>query len=150
MKLFPLVIACAVMFVLTPAPAQGEVLDQGRYPFEFVVIDELNCAGEDGLAQGIYHQIVTTMPRGNLNIHISAQGTWTGLESGNELMWLDNINDVFPVSGENVVYNFVQRLRILTEGPGNDFFLRYNFHITIVGGEVTSYIDSFTTECTVD
>ena len=150
MKLFNLAIACAVFFVLMAAPAQAEVLDQGRYPFEFVVPDDLNCAGEDGLAQGIVHLVVTTMPRGGLNIHISAQGTWTGLDSGNEAKWLENINDVLPMTGENYVRTVQQRLRILTKGRGNDFFLRFSFHITVVGGEVTAYIDSFTTECTVD
>jgi hypothetical protein len=149
MKLIKVVFAGAVMFVVTAGPANAEVIVNDWFPFEFVVIDGGDCAGEDGVAQGIVHQTVTTMPQGNFNVHINARGTWTGIETGNEGKWLDNINDVLPILGENVVYTFQQRLRILGQGPGGDFFLRYKFHVTEIGGEITSYIDSLTTECTV-
>jgi hypothetical protein len=149
-KLFHLVIACAVVFVLTAAPAAAELVFQEWEPFEPVVTDDSGCAGEDGMAQSMVHTTVTTMPRGNLNTHINARGTWTGISTGNEAAWLDIINDVLAMLGENLVWTIQQRLRILTQGPGNDFFLRYRFHVTVVGGEVTAYIDSLTTECTVD
>jgi hypothetical protein len=90
------------------------------------------------------------MPQGDVSVHLNARGTWTGIVNGNEAKWLDNINDVLPIAGENFVQTFQQRLRILTKGPGNDFFVRYKIHITVIGGEVTAYVDSFTTECTAD
>ena len=150
MKLIQVVIACAVMFVVTAAPANAEVFIQDWFPFEMVVTDDGDCAGEDGLAQGMVHYTVGTMPRGQFNVHINARGTWTGLETGLEAKWLDNINDVLPIDGENFVYTYQQRLRLLGQGPGNDFFLRYRFHVTVIGGEVTAYVDSLTIECTAD
>jgi hypothetical protein len=149
MKLIQVIIACAVILVVSSAPAQAEVIQQGWFPFEFVTTDDFDCSGEDGLAQGMFHSTITTMPRGQFNVHLNARGTWTGLETGFEAKWLDNINDVLPISGENIVHTFQQRLRILSQGPGNDFFLSYRFHVTVIGGEVTAYVDSFTIECTV-
>ena len=149
MKINQVIIACAVMLVVTTAPAKAEVIVQEWSPFEFVTIDDFDCAGEDGLAQGMVHTTVATMPQGGVSAHINARGTWTGLETGNEGKWLDNINDVLPILDENFVHTFQQRLRILSQGPGNDFFLSYRFHVTVIGGEVTAYVDSFTIECTV-
>ena len=148
MKLIQVIITCAVIFIVTAAPANAEVIVQDWSPFEFIVTDDSDCAGEDGLAQGMVHTTVATMPQGGFSVHLNARGTWTGLETGNEAKWLDNINDVLPIQGENVVYTFQQRLRILG-GPGGAFFLRYKFHIVDIGGEVRSYIDSLTIECTV-
>ena len=149
MKLIQVAIACAVMFIVAPAPAKAEIIVQNWQPFEFPVTDDFDCAGEDGLAQGMVHTTVSTMPQGQFNIHINARGTFTGLDTGNEWKWLDNINDVLPINGENFVWTIQQRLRLLGQGPGNDFFLKLKFHVTVIGGEVTAYVDSFTVECTV-
>ena len=150
MKIIYVVVACALMFIFAPATAKAEIIVQSWNPFEMVVTDDLDCAGEDGLAQGMIHTTVSTMPRGQFNVHINARGTWTGFNTGNEFKWLDNINDVLPIDGENFVWTIQQRLRILRKGPGNDFFLKYRFHMTVIGGELTAYVDSFSFKCSVD
>jgi len=150
MKLIQVIIACAVMFIVTAAPAKAEIIDQFWGPFEFPTTDDFDCAGEDGFAQGMVHVTVANMPQGGVSFHLEARGTWTGIATGNEGKWLDNINDVLPIDGENFVQTFQQRVRILGKGRGNDFFLKYKFHVTVIGGEVTAYVDSLTTECTVD
>jgi hypothetical protein len=150
MKIIYVVVACALMFIVTASPVSAKVVVQDWSPFEMVTTDDFDCAGEDGLAQGMRHLTVATMPRGGFSFHLNARGTWTGLQSGNEVKWLDNINDVLPIDGENFVLTQQQRLRLLGQGPGNDFFLKYKFHVTVIGGEVTAYVDSFTTECIVD
>ena len=142
------IMACAVVFIVTAAPANAEVIIQDRSPFEFPVTDDADCAGEDGIAQGMAHWTVATTPRGGLNVHLNARGTCIGVETGSEAKWLDNINDVLPILGENFVYNFQQSLRIIG-GPRGSFFLRYKFHVTDIGGEVRAYIDSLSIECTV-
>ena len=143
------IMACAVVFIVTAAPANAEILDQFWSPFEMVATDDFDCAGEDGLAQGMFHVTVSTMPRGGINFHLNARGTFTGMKTGGEWKWLDNRNSVLPINGENFVQTIQQRLRILGQGPGNDFFLSYRFHVTVIGGELTAYVDSFTIECTV-
>ena len=150
MKLNQVIIACAVMLVVTAAPAKAEVIRQEWSPFEMVVTDDFDCAGENGLAQGMVHWTVTTMPRGQFNVHLNARGTWTGLVTGIEAKWLDNVNDVLPIDGENFVWTIQQRLRLLGQGPGNDFFLSYRFHVTVIGGELTAYVDSFSFKCSLD
>jgi hypothetical protein len=49
MKLIQVIIACAVILVVSSAPAQAEVIQQGWFPFEFVTTDDFDCSGEDGL-----------------------------------------------------------------------------------------------------
>jgi len=142
------IMACAVVFIVTAAPANAEIIVQDWSPFEFIVTDDSDCAGEDGLAQGMAHTTIATMPRGGLNVHFNARGTFTGLDTGNEAKWLDNISDVLPILGENFVYTYQQSLRIIG-GPGGAFFLTYKFHVVEIGGEVRSYIDSLTIKCTV-
>ena len=142
------IMACAVVFIVTASPANAEVIFQDWSPFEFYVTDDADCAGEDGIAQGMVHSTIATTPRGGLNLHFNARGTFIGVETGSEAKWLDNINDVLPILGENFVYNFQQSLRILG-GPRGSFFLKYQFHVTDTGGEVRAYIDSLTIECTV-
>ena len=149
MKLIRVAIACAVMFIVAPATAKAEIIEQSWNSFEFVVTDDFGCSGEDGLAQGMVHTTVSTMPQGQFNAHLNARGTVTGLNTGNEFTWMDNINNVLPIDGENFVWTIQQRLRLLGQGPGNDFFLSYRFHVTVIGGELTAYVDSFTIECTV-
>jgi hypothetical protein len=150
MKLIRIAIACAVMFIVAPATAKAEIIEQSWNPFEFVATDDFGCAGEDGLVQGMVHTTVATMPQGRFNVHFNARGTWTGIVTGGEWKWLDNINDVLPIDGENFVWTIQQRLRLLGQGPGNDFFLSYRFHLTAIGGELTAYVDSFSVECSVD
>ena len=135
---------------LIVSPAQAELVQQDWSPFEVVVTDDADCSGEDGIVQGMVHVTVTTMPRGNLNIHYNSRGTWTGLVTGAEAKTLENVNDVLPILGENVVYTYQQRLRVLGKGPKNDFFLKHKVHVTIIGGEITVYFDSYTTDCRIE
>jgi hypothetical protein len=150
MKLIQVVFACAVMFIVTASPVSAEVVFQDWSPFEFVQTDDFDCAGEDGLAQGMVHTTIATMPQGGVSFHLNAHGTWTGFGTGNEFKWLYNYNDVLPINGENVVWTIQQRVRVLGQGPGNDLFVKYKFHRTVIGGEVTVYVESLTFECTVD
>ena len=146
-KLFATAVLLSLALIMSPA--QAELLQQDWFPIERVVIDN-GCTGEDGLSQGMYHLTVTTMPQGNLNIHINARGTWTGFVTGAEAKWLENVNDVLPILGENVVYTYQRRFRVLGQGPKNDFFLKHKLHVTMIGDEVTVYFDSFTTDCRID
>ena len=150
MKRFKVVFAFAVMFIVAPAPAKAEIIFQDWSPCEFVQPDVFGCAGEDGLAQGMVHTTIATMPQGGFSIHLNAHGTWTGFDTGNEWKWLENYNDVLPIRGENEVWTIQQRVRVLGQGPGNDLFLKYKFHITVIGGELTAYVDSLSVECSVD
>ena len=150
MNRFKVVFACAVMFIVTASPVSAEVIAQDWSPYEFVQTDDFDCAGEDGIAQGMIHTTVATMPQGGFSYHHNARGTWIGIDTGREFKWLDNFNDVLPINGENLVWTQQQRVRVLGQGPGNDLFLKYKFHVTVIGGEVTVYVESLTVECTVD
>ena len=132
------------------APTQAELLVNEWSPFEFVVLqDPNNPCGDDPafLAQGMQHLKVSTLRRGGLAINFNALGTFTGLESGQEAHWRHNINDVFPNFGETEVYNYQESLKIIGQGGDPSYFAKIKFHITLIGGEVKSYVDSAKIEC---
>jgi hypothetical protein len=131
------------------APVQAKVLAQYWTPDEFFAIDETNCAGEDGYVQLMSHVTVVDMPQGALGIHVNRRGTWTGLVTGTESKWLDNLVNVLPILGEGFVHTQIFTIRIVGQ-RGNNFYLRAKQHITIMGGEIITNIDSQTIDCKVD
>jgi hypothetical protein len=43
---------------------------------------------------------------------------------------------------------FANNFRIIGQGPGNNFLVRENFHVTVnANGEVTAVVDNFRVEC---
>jgi hypothetical protein len=43
---------------------------------------------------------------------------------------------------------FVNNFKIIGQGPGNNFLVHQNFHITVnANGEVTAFVDNFSVEC---
>jgi hypothetical protein len=58
--------------------------------------------------------------------------------------------DHFKGSLTNGQFNqtFVNNFRIIGQGPGNNFVLHENFHLTInANGEVTTVHDNFSADC---
>jgi hypothetical protein len=58
--------------------------------------------------------------------------------------------DYFKGAFNNGQFNqtFVNNFRIIGQGPGNNFLVHENFHLTInANGEVTATHDNFSVEC---
>ena len=132
------------------APVQAELLVNEWATFEFVVPQnpDTQC-GEDSsfLAQGMQHLKVSTLKNGMFAVNFNALGTFTGLNTGEEALWRHNINDVFPIDGENAVYTYRDTLKIIGRGGVASFFAKATFHVTEIGGEFKSYIDDVKIAC---
>lgn len=139
-----------LIFAVIAAPVQAKLLDNSWYPFEFVLEeDPENPCGDDPfyLAQGMQHIKVSTLRRGGVAFSFNALGTFTGLVTGQEAHWRHNVTDVLPIDGENVVHTFRDNLKLIGQGGDPSYFATIKFHVTVIGGEVKSYIDSAEIKC---
>ena len=128
--------------------AQAEVVFNQWIEFAFPVTDDSGCAGEDGVAAGIARITETNFKNGWSGFHVNAKGIWKGNDTGQELMWKDNLADVVPIGdfGNHFVGTISQSLKIIG-GPVGQFRLKANVHLTEVNGDFVIYFDEVTTSC---
>ena len=132
------------------APVHAELVVNEWAPFEFVVPQnpEEPCADDPAfLAQGMQHLKVSTLRNGGFAVNFNALGTFTGLVTGQEWHWRDNIADVLPIDGENAVYTFHNTLKIIGQRGAPTYFAEVRFHVTEIGGELKSYIEVENISC---
>jgi len=127
-------------------PAHAENIVNVWEPIEIPVIGD-PCAGEDALILGMVHTTVSTLRNGQLSVQVNTQGVITGLDTGREWLWRLNISDVLPVDGENLVWTFHQRDKVIGRGGLPSLFITYQAHVTVIGGDVKVYFDSATYDC---
>jgi len=109
-------------------------------------------AGEEVLLSGNLHDVyhVTLTPNGGFRISYSdnPQGiSGTGRTTGAKYQATGITRDNF---GGQIGFEetFVNNFRIIGQGPGNNFLVHENFHITVhADGTVTSFHDNFSVEC---
>ncbi len=137
--------------VLAPAtPASAEVLENSvLLPYSMSV---LSCSGEEVQMTGNLHLIYSVIDNGDslyLRYHSQLQGvSGTGATgqyhaSGVTKDVMDASNASFPFS-----YTSVYNLRIIGQGPGNNFLVHTVAHVTIgADGEVSADVTSSQAEC---
>ena len=137
-----------LLFAVTAAPAKAGVLLNTWQDFAFPVPDESGCAGEDAVASGVVHILITDFEKGGLGVHFTAKGILKGNDSGVEVFWKDNVTDIIPIGdfGNHFVGTLSQSLKIIGQG-GLLFRLNAKVHLTEVGGEFIVYFDEVSTVC---
>lgn len=131
-------------------PTEAQILQQEWQEFAFPIADVSGCAGEDGVASGMVHYTVTSMPSGWVGVHINAEGIVEGNDSGALYLWRDNITDIVPVveAGELFVGTYRNTLKII--GPGNGlakFMFSAKVHLTEIDGVAVVYFDEASFSC---
>jgi hypothetical protein len=111
-------------------------------------------AGEVVVLEGPLHVLIEFTINGNHvsgKTHFQPQGlSGTGLDTGDSYQGTGVTQDHFSGSFNNGQFNqvFVNNFRIIGQGPGNNFVVHENFHLTInANGEVTSVHDNITADC---
>ena len=83
--------------------------------------------------------------------HFQPQGiSGTGESTGDKYNAVGVTQDHFSGSFVNGQFNetFVNNFRIIGQGPGNNFSIHENFHVTInANGELTTFHDNFIVDC---
>ena len=109
-------------------------------------------AGETVTLTGNLHfQSHTTFDaRGGLHtkIHTQPQGlSGTGEVTGDKYQGTGVTQDRINVTA-GVTFTLVNNFRIIGQGPGNNFLVHNNAHITInANGDITADVDNFRAEC---
>jgi len=144
------------MLALLAAPARAEVLINDSFLLNISVF--VPCAnggaGEVVDLSGPLHELISLTINGN-NIsgttHFQPQGiSGTGETTGDKYQATGVTEDHFNSSFQNGQFNetFVNNFRIIGQGPGNNFLVHENFHITVnSNGDVTTSHDNFSADC---
>ena len=111
-------------------------------------------AGEIVELNGNLHTLITLTVNGNnfsAKTHFQPQGmSGEGLTTGDKYQATGVTQDHIKASFTNGQFNgtFVNNFRIIGQGPGNNYLVHENFHVTInANGTVTVVHDNFSSEC---
>lgn len=162
--LFPAALVLLAACSDRPIPAEPDLEPQfGAFASTSNVIIPINIsvfvpcadggAGEFVDLYGNLHLLfhITIDPAGGVNVktHAQPQGiSGTGLTTGDKYQGTGVTQDRFHT---NVVDNFtfVNNFKIIGQGPGNNFLVHQNVHITVnANGDLTADVDNFSVRCT--
>lgn len=101
-----------------------------------------------GPLHDLFHVTFNSAGNGVLKFHDQPQGiSGTGFVTGDKYQ-------ATGVTQETVNFNtgfeltFINNFRMIGQGPGNNFAVHDNFHITVnANGDVTSFHDNFSVDC---
>jgi hypothetical protein len=81
--------------------------------------------------------------------HFQPQGiSGVGLSSGVKYQGTGVTSSRFNIKGLPFTDTFINNFRIIGQGPGNNFLLHENFHVTVnANGEMTAFVDNFRVAC---
>jgi hypothetical protein len=150
------VVLLSVLALSVAAVAQAEVVQNVSVPvlLSAFVPCANGGAGEVVDFTGDLHIVVSFTINGN-NVsgksHFQPQGLkGIGQVTGDSYNAVGVTQDSFRGSLQNGLFNetFVNNFRLIGRGPGNNFSVHENAHITInANGDVTALIDNFGTDC---
>jgi hypothetical protein len=124
---FPISIS---VFVPCAAGGAGEVVDLSG---DLHTVFHLTFA-----SNGSFHAVSEANPQG-----VSGTGETTGAKYQGTGVTRSNFNGL--VGFET---SFVNNFRIIGQGPGNNFLVHENFHVTVhPDGTVTGFVDNFSVAC---
>ena len=110
-------------------------------------------AGELVFMSGDLHVLThfTLSNSGNLHVtqHFQPQGiSGYGEISGDKYQATGGTHEEFNDNGLPFTDTYINNFRIIGQGPGNNFLVHENYHVTInANGVVTSFVDNFSVEC---
>ena len=157
--LLPLIMAArplegAALFK-SPLPPAQTFTSSAKVPIDLYVF--VPCAlggtGEEVHLTGNLHELMhfTANANGGFQVdsHFQPQGlSGIGLTSGAKYQGTGVTSDSFKVSGLPYEETFINNFRIIGQGPGNNFLVHENFHVTVnANGEMTAFADNFRVEC---
>lgn len=140
---------------VSPVLAQATTFtDNVKVPIDIFVF--VPCAaggaGEFVVLSGTLHMLFRTTidSRGGFHskFHFQPQGvSGTGLTTGAKYQ-ATGVTQGTDNGKVGFVSTFVNNFRVIGQGPGNNFMIHENFHITVnANGEVTAFVDNFRVTC---
>jgi hypothetical protein len=151
-----LVFLAMVLVLLAGLPAYSAVDTNISIPVAITVF--IPCAvggtGEFVTLSGDLHILISTTVNANhisLDSHFQPQGiSGVGSVSGDKYQGtgITRTSIEADVTLMPFIFTFVNNFKIIGQGPGNNFLVHQNVHITVnANGTVTASVDNFSTEC---
>jgi hypothetical protein len=141
--------------IRTPSLAAAAFTDNQSIPISLTVF--IPCAnggsGEDVTLTGDLHVLshVTISNTGNVTVtsHFQPQGiVGTGSVTGAKYQGTGGTLETFTLKAVGVTDAFANNFRMIGDGPGNNFLVHENIHLTVnANGTLTTFIDNFSVEC---
>ena len=133
-----------------PASVQAEVLLNEWQPIDEILpgVPECGGAGIYYQVEGMTHTKIASLRNGMYAIHTNAMGTVTPLGSEEEgAMFRQSISNVYPITGENDVYTYVDTTKVITKGSAPNVHIKIRYHHTVINGEFKSYFNIRDVSC---
>jgi len=130
------------------------VHESGHLRISYDLVKDWVVAGEVVTLNGNLHVLISTTVNGNhisSDMHFQPQGlSGVGSVSGNKYQatGITRFSFEADVVGFPFTETLVNNFKIIGQGPGNNFLVHENFHLTgKADGPVTANIDNFSAEC---
>jgi hypothetical protein len=153
---FSTVLAAISLVFLSAPSARAEVEENVRIPVEIAF--EIPCAnggtGEIVVLTGDLHVVTSFVINGNVvrgRFHYQPQGiSGYGTVTGDQYHATGVTQGQFKSSLKNgeAMVSLVNNFRIIGQGPGNNFLVHENMHLTInANGDITTSVDHLGADC---
>src|SRR5262249_45797450 len=152
-RLLVLISICTVGVLAGVSAAQAAVITNQNIPIDISVF--VPCAnggaGEVVDLSGTLHDMFAVTVNGNhfsAKVHDNPQGiTGTGETTGDKYQGTGATQQQLSGNvGEETT--FINNFRIVGQGPGNNFLVHENTHVTVnANGVVTASVDNFSIDC---
>ena len=148
------IVLIAVLAVSQTLAAATVFRENVRVPIDIIVVVPCAAGGAGEYVQlsgTLHNQFVTTLNGSggfHSKFHSQPQGiTGYGETTGDKYQGTGVTQGTFN-GRVGVQDTFVNNFRIIGQGPGNNFMVHENFHVTInANGEVTALVDNFSVQC---
>ena len=141
-----------------PSLSATATTTNSRFPITLVTF--VPCVGSggpqlvelSGELHDLFHVTISSSGRLSLKVHDQPQGvSGVGLTTGVKYQATGVTQEMThqnQVTGFPFNETFVNNFRLIGQGPGNNFLIHDNLHVTVnADGTLTSYHDNFSVEC---
>src|SRR5689334_19455813 len=157
LKLSVLVIVMLMVALLGPTSALAAADSftvSSKFPIDLVVFIPCAAGGAGEIVEltGNLHDLFHITLDGSGGVHVSFLDNPQGIKgygwtTGARYQGTGGTHDHFN-SKVGYQETFINNFRMIGQGPGNNFLIHENFHITVnANGTVTSFHDNFSIEC---
>ena len=156
-KLFLFLIMAVVVGICAAGPAKAAVTINEIIPFDSTIFVPCanNGAGESVHLTGFLHVIATmTVNKNNMQVSshsqpmgVSGEGLTTGVKYQATGVTRSDTTTTIDY-GFPYIFTYVNNFRIIGQGPGNNYLVHQNVHLTInANGETTATVDNLKIDC---
>ncbi len=155
-KLVSLAMLASAMYLVIAGASRADVITNTSVPFsvDFFVPCGSDTGGQNVHLAGDLHILLSLTGKDSTRVsakaHYQPQGLSGVAADGTKYQATGVTQDMFEVNFVNgqATHTYVNNFRLIGQGPGNNFLVHENIHLTInANGIVTASVDNFKIDC---